>query len=220
MTTGSEVSIGVVIGGRVRLHRDALADALGRTNDMRVLAAGRTRDEVRSAVERLQPDVVVVDLDNRSGLDVVGELVARGAPVVGVLSSDEDEDLVALAELGLAGFVQQEDSAEDLTEAVRAAARGEVRCSPRTAAVLLRHIAKLAADRENGHHLDAALLTRREREVVGLMEAGLSNKQIAAELHIELPTVKHHVHHILEKLHASRRSEAVARARAGGLLDG
>ena len=100
MTTGSEVSIGVVIGGRVRLHRDALADALGRTNDMRVLAAGRTRDEVRSAVERLQPDVVVVDLDNRSGLDVVGELVARGAPVVGVLSSDEDEDLVALGGAG------------------------------------------------------------------------------------------------------------------------
>jgi two-component system, NarL family, nitrate/nitrite response regulator NarL len=219
MSAASEISIGVVIGGRVRLHRDALADALGRTSDLRVLAAGRTRDEVRSAVERLQPDVVVVDLDNRS-LDVVGELVAGGAPVVGVLSSDEDEELVALAELGLAGFVQQDDSVEDLKEAVRAAARGEVRCSPRTTAVLLRHIAKLAAERDNGHHLDAALLTRRELEVVGLMEAGLSNKQIAAELHIELPTVKHHVHHILEKLDVSHRGEAAARARAGGLLDG
>ena len=219
MSVALKIPIGVVIGGWVRLHRDALADALGRTDDMRVLAAGGTGDELRSAVERLQPDVVVVDLDNRGGLDGVGELVSGGATVVGVLSSGEDEELVALAELGLAGFVQHDDSAEDLTEVVRAAARGEVRCSPRTAAVLVRHIAKLAAERDNGQHGGASLLTRREREVVALMDAGLSNKQIGAELHIELPTVKHHVHHILEKLEASRRSEAVARARATGLLE-
>ena len=86
--------------------------------------------------------------------------------------------------------------------------------------MLLRHIAKLAADRENGHHLDAALLTMRELQVVRLIDAGLSNKQIALKLEIELSTVKHHVHNILEKLEVERRGEAVARARAGGLLDG
>jgi two-component system, NarL family, nitrate/nitrite response regulator NarL len=56
-------------------------------------------------------------------------------------------------------------------------------------------------------------LTRRETEVLGLVEAGLSNQQIASELRIELPTVKHHVHNILEKLSVSRRGEAAALAR-------
>ena len=57
-----------------------------------------------------------------------------------------------------------------------------------------------------------ASLTRREAEVLGLIDAGLSNKEIAHRLHIELPTVKNHVHHILEKLHVRRRGEAAARA--------
>ena len=60
---------------------------------------------------------------------------------------------------------------------------------------------------------DDADLTRRERQIVGLIDQGLSNKEIASRLCIELPTVKNHVHNILEKLHVRRRGEAVARIR-------
>ena len=66
----------------------------------------------------------------------------------------------------------------------------------------------------------ASNLTMRELQVARLIDEGLSNKQIALELEIELSTVKHHVHHILEKLEVARRSEAVARLRQRGLLQG
>src|SRR5262249_33922961 len=120
---------------------------------------------------------------------------------------------------GLSGFADHEDSASDLAQTIRAAARGEFRCSARTAGTLLRHVAELAARRENGPPAHAALLTDREREVILLLDEGLSNKQIATRLNIEVATVKHHVHHILEKLEASRRSQAVALARRAGMLE-
>jgi two-component system, NarL family, nitrate/nitrite response regulator NarL len=107
--------------------------------------------------------------------------------------------------------VTREASAEHVAEAVWRAANDELACSPRVAASLLRHVRELAALRPP----DAAGpgLTPREREIVGLIDEGLSNKQIASRLCIELPTVKNHVHNILEKLHVSRRGEAVARLR-------
>jgi DNA-binding NarL/FixJ family response regulator len=84
------------------------------------------------------------------------------------------------------------------------------------AGALLRRVTALAS----GRTLDgpASSLTSRELQVVRLIDQGLSNKQIALQLEIELSTVKHHVHHILEKLEVERRGEAVARLRQQGLL--
>jgi DNA-binding NarL/FixJ family response regulator len=85
-------------------------------------------------------------------------------------------------------------------------------CSPSFAAALLRRVADLAHLREvPGPGL---VLTAREREIVGLIDDGLSNKQIAQQLCIQLATVKNHVHHILHKLGVNGRLEAAARFRA------
>jgi DNA-binding NarL/FixJ family response regulator len=81
---------------------------------------------------------------------------------------------------------------------------------------LLRRVTALASGRAVGGQ--ASNLTMRELQVVRLIDQGLSNKQIALQLEIELSTVKHHVHHILEKLEVARRSEAVARLRQNGVL--
>jgi DNA-binding NarL/FixJ family response regulator len=98
---------------------------------------------------------------------------------------------------------------------ILSAARGELVCSPKLAGTLLRRVSKLASERsEHGE----ARLTLRELEVARLLDVGLSNKQISARLGVELPTVKHHVHHILEKLGVQRRSAAVARLREQGVL--
>ena len=78
-------------------------------------------------------------------------------------------------------------------------------------ASLLRRVAALAAG--NGGGLPRAQLTSREREIVGLIDRGLSNKEIARDLGIEVATVKNHVHNILEKLQVHRRGEAAARVR-------
>jgi DNA-binding NarL/FixJ family response regulator len=111
------------------------------------------------------------------------------------------------------GYVPRDASADELVRTVRSVARGELPCSPRIAAMLFRELATM----------DAAVpapalasLTYREREVVALVDRGLSNKEIAAELGIELPTVKNHVHRVLEKLDVRGRSAAAARMRLGG----
>jgi DNA-binding NarL/FixJ family response regulator len=79
-------------------------------------------------------------------------------------------------------------------------------------ASLLRRVALLAQDSRDG--LDTPALTRRQREIVALIDEGLSNKEIARRLSIELPTVKNHVHNILEKLQVSRRGAAAAVVRS------
>jgi DNA-binding NarL/FixJ family response regulator len=127
---------------------------------------------------------------------------------------DGDDDVLAWAEAGVSGYVARDASFEDLVETVRAVARGELRCSPRLAATLLRRVTALAGDAPHS----ATRLTQREREISSLLEAGLSNKEIAGRLYIELPTVKNHVHNILRKVGASRRGEAAALLRRDALL--
>jgi two-component system nitrate/nitrite response regulator NarL len=123
--------------------------------------------------------------------------------------------VIAVAEAGASAYVTPDGSMEDLACVVESVERGEVLCSPGMAAGLFRRVATLARDRQ----LDPIdeKLTARELDVLRLVEAGLSNKEIATALSIELPTVKNHVHRILEKLHVNRRSEAAARARRHGL---
>ena len=115
------------------------------------------------------------------------------------------------AEAGAAGYLLRSDPLVELVAVIGSVARGETRCSPRVAAALLRRVATLSHERR--HQAEPTRLTAREREVLQLVDDGLSNKQIARRLSIELRTVKNHVHHILEKFQVHRRAEAAARFR-------
>ena len=95
--------------------------------------------------------------------------------------------------------------------ALKVNARGEALVSPKITAGLLQRLADLASDRGRGA-LDVRL-TRREAEILDLIDQGLSNKEIAHRLSIAVSTVKNHVHSILDKLDVDRRAEAVARVR-------
>jgi DNA-binding NarL/FixJ family response regulator len=126
-----------------------------------------------------------------------------------------EDQVVACAEAGIAGYVDRDASLRDLVATVRSVARGELLCSPRIAARLMRRVAELA-DQPRPPQTPAHL-TRREREVVALIDEGLSNKEIAQRLNIELPTVKHHVHNVIEKLGVRSRLQAAAHVRRRGL---
>jgi two-component system, NarL family, nitrate/nitrite response regulator NarL len=193
------IRIRVLVISAVRLYREGLEELLGRDSRLRIAAEA--------------PDVVLLDTASSDGLGAVRRVSASipEARIVALGVSETPGEVLALAEAGIAGYVTREASAEHVAEAVWRAANDELACSPRVAASLLRHVRELAALRPP----DAAGpgLTPREREIVGLIDEGLSNKQIASRLCIELPTVKNHVHNILEKLHVSRRGEAVARLR-------
>ena len=204
-------SISVIVAAEIRLYRDGLADALKRAEGIEVAAVAADANGARAAAEILQPDVVLLDISMGSAfaaLRALGESVPSARVVVLGVSSD---DILPCAEAGMAGFVTPDQSIDELVSTLRQVADGELPCSPKAAALLLRRVQALAC----AHPVTDATLTSREHEIVTLIGEGLSNKQIAARLSIQIATVKNHVHNILEKLHVSRRSEAAAWARNG-----
>lgn len=205
----------LVVG--VRLYREGLAVELCR--DARLTVVGHTGSvlDALELVSRTAPDVILVDIRTPHAFSLLRALREHSAivPVVAFAVDEDDDDIDRCAEAGVAGFVTQDVSIDDITAAVLAARRGELNCSPRSAALLLRRVsslvAKVSATCVPAHAL--AQLTSREREILGLLAVGHSNKAIACELHIETTTVKNHVHHILEKIGARSRVEAAARLR-------
>jgi two-component system nitrate/nitrite response regulator NarL len=204
----------------VRLYREGIAEAVARDGRFRAVGTAASLGEAREQLDRLEraPDAVLIDLGLAERAADVHEL-RREWPsihIVALAVRDAEEDIVSWADLGVAGLVSREATLVELLDALEAAVRDEVLVSAATAGTLLRRVAYLA---RSHRPLDGPALTRREREVVRLIGDGLSNKEIAGSLRIELPTVKNHVHNILEKLNVARRDEAFAAARARGELD-
>ena len=203
-------AIRVLIAAEVRFYAEGLALLLDRDARFDVLGTVRSGAELRARARLLEPDVVLLDLEPPGAVALVRALVDDGtARGVIALAVQEDEGaIVACAEAGASGFVTRESSLAELMNTIESAARGELRCSPRVASVLMRRVGVLAAATGASPARDTAPLTAREREVLELVERGLSNKEIAQTLSIELATVKNHVHNLFEKLNVHRRSEA------------
>src|SRR3990172_7106777 len=205
--------IRILIVDDTRLYREGLAHILDRVDGLSV--AGTTDAQVSAveAVRTLRPDVVLLRIDMPGSAAILRAIVNAGvgARVIAVGLIEREQDVIACVEAGALGFLPRDGSLDDLVACIRSAARGETVCSPRMVATLLKRMAALAADRPTwpGH----SHLTAREHEVVRLIDEGLSNKEIAQRLSIEVRTVKNHVHNILEKLHVHRRGEAAARLR-------
>ena len=207
--------IRVLIVAHIRLYREGLAQMLQAERRIAVVGTAVGADEAVVALREHQPDVVLLDMAIPDNVWLVRALVAAvpGTKVVALAVPEIEREVIACAEAGVAGYVTREGSVEDVVEAVESVARGEMLCSPRMAATLLQRVATLALERSPDSI--EARLTRRELEILDLIDQGLSNKEIARRLTIELSTVKNHVHNVLEKLNVSRRGEAAARARAG-----
>jgi len=197
----------------IRLYRDGLCEILGNRDGIEIAGAAA---DVRSATHEMmqglavRPDVVLLDIAEPNGVAALRELadLAAGLRILAMTVPDRESDVLACAESGAAGFVTRGASLEQLVDALESVARGEVLCSPRITAALVQRVGVLA--REGGRENP---LTEREREILSLIDAGLSNKSIAQLLRIELPTVKNHVHRIIEKLGVTNRTQAAARFR-------
>ncbi len=202
--------IRVYIVGEVRLYREGLEQVLGQLGTIEVVGAGAGPADVIPRIRDLHPDVVLLDLRVPDGPVVAQAVVKAVAParVVALAMREVEPEIVAWAEAGIAGYVDREGSLEDLVAAVESVARGEMLCSPRVAAFLLGRVAALAT---GGSLLGRQPhLTSREREITRLVGEGLSNEQIARALQLALPTVKNHVHSILDKLEVHRRADVAS----------
>lgn len=213
--------IRVLVVAGVRFYRDGIAAAL--SADPRFAVAGGVADVPAAAMafDSLAPDVILLDLAGADGPAHVRSLLERApaARIVALGVREAEDDVLPLAEAGVAGYVTRDGSVDDLLAAVESVAAGETICSPRMAATLLRRVALLARDRRAEEPNPERGLTSRERQIVALIDEGLSNKEIATRLRIELATVKNHVHNILEKLRVHRRGEAAAAVRGRHDLD-
>jgi DNA-binding NarL/FixJ family response regulator len=202
----------LLIVSDIRLYREGLAELLSRRDSLDVIGTATHPDEALQQACELDPAVVVIDQALPGSLMLTRALaqVRPDTRVVALGVPDSEESLLLFAEAGVSGYVPREGSVEDLVEAVECATRGELQCSPQLAGTLIRRLAWRAAV---GGNVTANPLTARESEIVHLIDEGLSNKEIAVRLGIEVATVKNHVHNLLEKLRVHRRAEAAAQLR-------
>lgn len=177
-----------------------------------VVGEAATGEEALTLARHVRPDVVLCDLrlgDGIDGVETTRRLRALDpAPAVVILTTfDRDVEILRAVEAGASGYLLKDARSEEITSAIRRAAAGEIVLSPELTA---RMVQVMRAPRVR--------LTDREIEVLGLLETGASNREIAKTLFVTEATVKTHLVHLFEKLGVDSRSRAVAVARESGLL--
>lgn len=167
-----------------------------------------------TALTAAPPGLVLLNINTRDSvvlLHAVFEVDPRTKVVVLGMADDDDDGIIACAEAGVAGYHLRNESLDDLLTVMGRVAQGEMLCSPKVSAILLRRLSSLASQREPA--AKELVLTAREVQILRMLEQGLSNRDIADRLCIAVHTVKNHVHSVLTKLGVTNRAEAAARFR-------
>jgi two-component system nitrate/nitrite response regulator NarL len=202
----------ILVVVRVRLYREGMATVLRDEPRVELVGTVGSAGEALPAIAAAEPDVVLLDMSVPGAASLAMKIAKIcGRPHAVALGIDETEDgVISSAEAGVQAFVNASDSVLDLIAIVEAATRGELVCSPRVAVILRRRVASMG---QHGEARESAYrLTARERDVTLLLDEGLSNREIAERLSIEVSTVKNHVHNIFDKLKINHRWEVALRA--------
>jgi two-component system nitrate/nitrite response regulator NarL len=212
------MTLRVLVVSDVRIVQEGLNAVLAPRNEVDVVSTTELRHAAGQGA-RWQPDVVLLDAARQENLQLVKDLVASApdARVVAFGVKETDGEILALAAAGTAGYVCDSAASCDLIGVLERVMCDEFPCSARAAASLYRQVAALSHagdDSRADGNLSAVPLSRRELQIVQLIDRGLTNKAIGRQLGIEAATVKNHVHNLCEKLNVHRRGEAVARIRA------
>jgi DNA-binding NarL/FixJ family response regulator len=211
----------VLIADDQALFREGLRTLLSTRPELEVVGEAANGEEVLGLIDRVEPDVVLMDLRMpvMDGIVATAHLRDRwpSIPVLALTTFDDDASLFGALRAGAAGYLLKDVSSETLMAAVTAAARGEAFLQ---STVTGRVVAAFARLMESGGPRAEALvlpLSPREREILGLLGTGASNKEIADRLCLAEGTVKNHVTNILTKLDVRDRTQAALRARQLGL---
>jgi two-component system, NarL family, nitrate/nitrite response regulator NarL len=196
----------IYITSETRLFREGLKAILARESRVDVVGYGSYSDTLRE-IGKLTPELVLLDIHGSGSLDLPEKLraILPGLRVVAAAVSEFGPDVIACAEAGICGYVARDGDVEDLIGTIMRALSGELVLPPHITAMLFDRVATLYSSRSPS--LPGEGLTRREREIAGLVARGLQNKEIARCLCLGNATVKNHVHNILRKLNIQRRNE-------------
>lgn len=205
-----------------RLVRESMAFVVNQQPDMSTVTVVAQASEIWSRLAEVDPHVYVVDLalPARDGLRQARE-ISNVRPLAAILMTglaDLDGEVLGCCEAGATGYLVRDASLDELIAHIRSVAAGETPCSPKVGALLFGRLRERAREIQRLEALGSPRLTRRELEIIALIEERLSNKEIAVRLDIEVQTVKNHVHNVLEKLDLERRSDVVRYVRERGLI--
>jgi DNA-binding NarL/FixJ family response regulator len=207
--------IRIVLAEDHTLVREGLRTLLGLVSDIELVGEACDGEEAIRLVHATKPDVLLLDMrmPHADGLQVMTELSSRGClPPTLVLTTFDDEDAaLAMIAAGARGFLLKDVTLERLVDALRVVAAGETVLRPGLSARAERALAALRASSPRAPEA-AAEITTREREVLRLIVAGYSNREIGRALFVAEGTVKNHVSNILGKLGVRDRTRAVLKA--------
>lgn len=204
-----------------RLVRDGLTALLDAQPDFKVVAAAEGASAGLRQLRLTKPHIVLVDaaLGNHDSHRLVKSL-RKEAPASKVIVMDllpAQEDIIPFIQAGANGFIVKDATIEDFVKTIRSVAEGADVVPPVLTRTLLSHIVDQAVARSATAVLEAVQMTKREREIMGLIADGMSNKEIAQRLNIATYTVKSHVHNILEKLALHSRLQIAAHTHKSSL---
>lgn len=211
------MSVRVLVVDDHPVFRAGMATILADLDDIELVGQSSDGAEAVTAADRLQPDVVLMDLrmPRVGGVEATTRITAAHPDIaVVVLTMDDDDDSVfAALRAGARGYLLKEADADDVHRAVLGVARGEAVFGPGIATRVLAHFSAVSRGRPGPF----PQLTARESEVLALLAQSLDNATIARRLVLSEKTVRNRVSDVLGKLHARNRAEAVALARDAGL---
>ena len=231
-TADAAAPIRVAIVDDQHLVRSGFAMLINSQPDLRVVSEAANGEAAVRALASTRADVVMMDvrMPGMDGIEATRRILADRTPSAGAAAGprivvlttfDLDEYALAAIHAGASGFLLKDAPPEELLEAIRTVHRGDAVIAPSTTRRLLDHGAPLLrqpSPEQHAHAEAVARLTAREREVFGLIAQGLSNPEIAAKLYLSEATVKTHVGHILAKLEARDRVQAVVMAYETGIV--
>jgi DNA-binding NarL/FixJ family response regulator len=203
----------IVVADDHPMFRAGVVASLAAQPDIEVVGEGATADDARRLVLDNEPDIALLDIAMPGGGLIAARDITAAAPatrVVMLTVSEDEDDLLAAMKAGASGYVLKGAAASDLINVLRTVNAGEVYVAPGLAWGLLREMS-----RPRSAPLDE--LSAREREVLELVAAGLSNQEIGDRLSLAEKTIKHYMTSILGKLRVRSRVEAALVAYREGM---
>lgn len=219
------MTVRVLVVDDEALLRSAFRAVIDAEADMEVVGEAANGAEAVRLAAHLVPDVVVMDvrmpvMDGIEATRLITSSPAENAPHVLILTTfDIDEYVFEALRAGASGFALKRRPLDELLSAIRAVAEGEGLLAPSVTRRLIAHFASQSRSPSRSHE-DLGRLTGREREVLLLVARGLSNAELAEQLHMSIRTAKTHVSRALTKLGARDRTQLVVIAYESGLVEG
>jgi DNA-binding NarL/FixJ family response regulator len=200
-----------------RVVRDGLALLLGLLPDVEVVGSARDGEEAVAMAAELHPDVILMDLrmPRMDGVEATRRLRGSGIKVVVLTTYADDRSVIDALRAGAVGYLTKDAGAEEIQQALQRVTSGQPALDPAVQHLLIEAVTA-GQPRSSVSSLPDGL-TAREAEVLSLIAAGLSNTEIATRLVVSEATVKSHINHLLPKIDARDRAQAVAYAYRHGL---